>query len=244
MQTALVTGASSGIGLAISEFLAGRGIRVYGLARRFQNSCDSIEDICDNFRKQDSNMFIKVKCDISNVNELVECIKKITRKQKINILVNCAGIGVFGPHEQLNPYIIDEMVSVNLTAPLIITNLLLRQLKESQGIVINISSTAAKKISTHGCAYAATKAGLSHFSDSLFHEVRKTGVKVVTICPDITKTEFYKNADFKEFDDEYCFLLAEDIVKAVDFILSCREGIVARELTLMPQKFRIDRKKQ
>lgn len=244
MKTALVTGASSGIGLAISQYLAGRGIKVYGIARRFENACADFEDSNVNHEEHNDNMLVKVKCDISNTEELVKCIKKISKKQKIDILVNCAGIGIFGPHEQLDPLAIEQMVSVNLTAPLIIANLLLRHLKETKGIIINISSTAAKKISTYGCAYAATKAGLSHFSDSLFHEARKSGVRVVTIFPDITKTEFYKNADFKECDDEYCFLFAEDIVRAVDFALSCREGAVTRELTLMPQKFRIDRKKQ
>lgn len=244
MKTAVVTGASSGIGLAISQYLVGKGIKVFGIARRFENACQNSEDICKITGRRDSPMFIKVKCDISNVEELVQCIKIISQNERINILVNCAGIGIFGPHEQLNPFTINQMVSVNLTAPLIITNLLLRRLKETRGIIINISSTAAKKISTHGCAYAATKAGLSHFSDSLFHEVRKTGVRVVTICPDITKTEFYNNADFKEYDDEQCFLFAEDIVKAVDFVLSCRHGAVAKELILMPQKFRIERKKE
>ena len=114
------------------------------------------------------------------------------------------------------------MVALNLEAPLILTNLLLRDLKKNQGFVINISSVTAKKSSPIGCAYAATKAGLSHFSHSLFDEVRKYGVKVVSIHPDMTKTPFYDNANFREGDDEDMFITPECVAEAVEAVINAR----------------------
>ena len=77
---------------------------------------------------------------------------------------------------------------------MIITNLLLRDLKKNKGTIINISSITAGKANPHGCAYGATKAGLTSFSHSLFEEARKYGVRVVNLEPDMTDTKLYRNA--------------------------------------------------
>ena len=122
-------------------------------------------------------------------------------------------------------------------------SLLLREIKKSAGFIINISSITAKKSSTHGCAYAATKAGLSHFATSLFDEVRKSGVKVVTIHPDITKTPFYDDLDFMYGDDAQSYIMPESVAQAVENILKQPEGTVISELTIRPQKHMISRKK-
>lgn len=73
----------------------------------------------------------------------------------------------------MNPEKIHSMVSTNLEIPMVLCNVLLRDLKKNKGIIINISSVTAKYISTYGCAYAATKAGLTHFSESLFQKSEK-----------------------------------------------------------------------
>lgn len=80
---------------------------------------------------------------------------------------------------------------------MIITNLLLRDLKKNKGTIINISSITAEKTNPHGCAYGATKAGLTSFSHSLFEEARKYGVRVVNLEPDMTDTNLYRNADLQ-----------------------------------------------
>ena len=134
------------------------------------------------------------------------------------------------------------MVRTNLEAPLVLCQLLLRTLKRNRGTIISISSITAKKISTHGCAYAATKAGLSHFFNSLFEEVRKYGVKVATIHPDITKTSFYDNLDFTYDDDREAALLPEQIADAVEYVLKAGDNLVVNDITLRPQINRIKRK--
>lgn len=227
MKAAIITGASSGIGLAISKLLLKNKYKVYGIGRDFTKTDMDAED------------FIKINCDITKRTALTAIIKEIKRKDDIHILVNNAGAGYFGPHEELNPEKIHEMVSVNLEAPLIITQLLLRDLKKHQGYIFNISSVTAKKSNTHGCAYGATKAGLTSFSDSLFDEVRKYGVKVVSIHPDMTKTNFYRNANFSEAAAPDTYLLPEEVAQIIDMILNQREGMLISEITLKPQKHQI-----
>jgi len=231
MKTAILTGASKGIGLALAKRLIVLGYKVYGLSRSFENTNFSHEH------------FIPIECDIMNTNQLIKVINSIeSQEPEINLLVNNAGVGFFGPHEQLKVQDIQTMVRTNLEAPLILCKLLLRSLKKSQGMILSISSVTAKKISTHGCAYAATKAGLTHFSSSLFEEIRKTGVKVTTIHPDITKSSFYDHLDFTYEDSEDTVILEEQIADAVEYVLSNSSNLVVNEITLRPQKNRIRRK--
>ncbi|HEX2927497.1 MAG TPA: SDR family oxidoreductase [Ruminiclostridium sp.] len=231
MKTAILTGASKGIGLAISKRLVSLGYKVYGIARSFQNTDYLHEN------------FIRLECDVLNTPELTRIIKNIEANEpEINLLVNNAGVGFFAPHEQLKINDIQTMVRTNLEAPLILCQLLLRALKKSMGTIISISSVTAKKISTHGCAYASTKAGLSHFSASLFEEVRKYGVKVTVIHPDITSSNFYDGLDFTYTDEADTVLLEEQIADAVEYVAGCSENMVVNDITLRPQKNRIKRK--
>lgn len=231
MKIAIITGASSGIGLGISKLLIQMGYKVYGLSRNFSKT--RFEDI----------QFIKIECDVTETKELEAHIQSIkNNEEKIDLLVNNAGIGYFGPHEQMSPKKIHQMVAANFEAPLVITHLLLRNLKASKGTIINISSITAKKISTHGCVYGATKAGLSHFGQSLFEEVRKSGVKVTTIHPDMVKTDFFRNSDFREGDEEDTYVSVEAITEAVKNILNLGVGMVMSEITIRPQRNVIKRK--
>lgn len=233
MDTAIVTGASSGIGLSIAKALLKLNYKVYGFGRDFSK--------CKNDFTNQSN-FIPISCDLMNTSLLCEKIKKISKAESIKILVNNAGIGYFGPHEELSPRKIHEIVTINLEIPLLLSQLLLRQLKKIQGYIINISSIEAKKSSVYGCAYGATKAGLTHFSESLFDETRKYGVKVVTIHPDMTKTDFYRNSNFKESEDFDTYIAPEEVAQAINMILSQRESLVCTDITLRPQKHKIMRK--
>ena len=148
---------------------------------------------------------------------------------------------ITGLHEELNPKKYRELVRINLEVPMILAQLLLRQLKKHAGWVLNISSVTAAKTNPHGCAYGATKAGLSSFSASLFEEARKYGVKVVTISPDLTKTNLYRHADFREGEEADTYLLPEEVADAAGYVLGQREGMVITDITIRPQKHQIRR---
>lgn len=232
-NTAIVTGASSGIGLAVSKTLCKLGYEVFGIGRNFHVDYEAAL-LTDSFHT--------IICDLLDTEKLCTAVKKIAAQKCVTVLVNNAGTAYYGLHEELNAKKIQQMVRTNLEAPMILTNLLLRDLKKNKGYVINISSVTAGSSNPHGCAYGATKAGLSSFSRSLFDEARKYGVKVVTISPDMTKTNLYRNANFKEGEEEESYLLPEEVAGAVEYVLSQREGLVVSDITLKPQIHRITRK--
>ncbi len=231
-KAAIVTGASSGIGYAISRKLCELGYEVFGFGRAFKK-----ESFCE-------NEFHPVVCDVLDTEKLCACVRGIMSKYSVYILVNNAGVGYYGLHEELSPAKIKEIVRTNLEAPMILTQQLLRHLKKNAGYVVNIASVTANETNPHGCAYGATKAGLASFSHSLFDEARKYGIKVITIFPDMTKTRLYRNADFCQGDEMESFLLPEEVADAVEFAICQREGIVVSDITIKPQIRRIKRKKK
>lgn len=230
-EAAIVTGASSGIGAAIAKRLCELGYDVFGFGRDFEKG-ELVE----------TGTFHPVICDLLDTDRLCACVKEIATHHQVRILVNNAGVGYYGLHEELSPPKIKALVRTNLEVPMILTQQLLRQFKKHAGVIINISSVTAGGSNPHGCAYGATKAGLTSFSHSLFDEARKYGVKVVTIAPDMTKTDLYRNADFREGDEEESYLLPEEVADAVEYVLNQRDGVVVTDLTLKPQLHRIRRK--
>lgn len=207
-KKAIVTGYSSGIGKAISELLEECGYTIIRLESRLEDT-----------------------------SSLEKEVKEILKYHKINLLVNCAGIGVFEPHEELSVGKIKELIDVNLTAPIILSNLLLRSLKQQQGHIINITSIEATKHSKFSALYTATKSGLRDFGLCLFEEVRKSGVRVTNINPDITQTSFFDELRFQPSQNQKSFLVPQTIAKAVIDVIRI-DGVVT-DLTIRPQKFEI-----
>jgi NADP-dependent 3-hydroxy acid dehydrogenase YdfG len=228
-KTALVTGSSSGIGEAICRKLLTLGYTVYGIARREQTHIQGTK-------------FHPVVCDITDTVSLEQTIKKILQHNDIDLLIHSAGLGRFEPHEELSPLQLKQIIDTNLTAPVILSSLALRSLKRTKGTIINITSIEALKASKFSAAYSASKAGLHHFGLCLFEEVRKSGVNVISIHPDMTQTPFFDELHFKPSEDVQMHLKPDDIAGAVEDILSMREGVSITELTIRPQYFGIKKK--
>lgn len=231
-KTAIVTGASSGIGREIAKVLCGMEYEVYGIGRNFEQGA----------AEEQKGRFHPVVCDLLDTQKLCGAVKEIAADGSVQLLVNNAGAAYYGLHEELNPRKISEMVRTNLEAPMILAQQLLRDLKKNKGCIVNIESVTACQSNPHGCAYGATKAGLHSFSHSLFDEARKYGVSVVSISPDMTKTALYRNADFTVGEETESYLLPEEVAQAVAFVLRQREGLVVSEITLRPQLHRIAKK--
>ena len=228
-EYAIVTGASSGIGEAIAKSLCLEGYIVYGFGR--------------NFKEIDIRGFYPVQTDMLQTELFINRIDEIidNEKRSLKILVNAAGVGYYGLHQDLSIEQIQTMVRTNLEIPMLLTSRLLPVLKKNNGILINVSSVTAYGNNPHGCAYGATKAGLSSFSSSVFEENRKQGLRVITVHPDITKTSLYRNADFDIEEEEGCYLLPEDVADPV--IAAIRsEHTGEMELSIRPQLHRIHRK--
>ena len=209
----ILTGASSGIGKAIKEEL-----------KEFE-----IITICRN---------CDIKVDFNDIEE----VKKIKTKDIKGIIHN-AGVGYFGQFEDIKIEYIQEMINVNFLAPMIITKNHLKEIKKNSGFIINISSTSSRSPSKFGVVYSATKAAINQFSSSLFEEVRKNKVKVCTILPDLTLTNFHKNTFFKPSKEELAHIKPTDIAKIIKDIIYSPSNIVINEIVIKPQIFKIDKTK-
>jgi len=229
-KIAVVTGASSGIGKEICKRLLALEYKVIGISRGITD-----EDFVN------SN-FTAMQANLSDEKSTLQTCENL-KKESIDILVNCAGFGRFEPHEELSAKTITDMTFLNLTAPLLLTNSLLRTLKKNDGYLININSIEAIKTSKFAGVYSATKAGLKAFSDSLFEETRKSGLSVTNINPDMTQTSFYDELRFDTSDKEEERLLTSDIADAIEHILTMRKGAVISDYTIRSLKFGISKKR-
>ncbi len=231
MDVALVTGASSGIGLAIARRLVEMDYTVYGFARDHGKA---------SFRH---DRYRPIDCDITDTPGLVACTGALLRQTGgLKILINNAGVGFFGPHATMAPDRIERMVRTNLVAPMVLTRATLRHLEESKGFIVNIASTAALNPGPFGAAYGATKAGLHQFGQALFSEVRKSGVRVVTLYPDMTRTPFYDHADFEPCEAPDAHITPECVADAVAQAVDQRAGTVITQIVIRPQRTQIRRK--
>ena len=236
-EAAIVTGASSGIGAAISARLCKMGYEVFGIGRSFGSSfAEQFPDAADN------PLFHAVVCDLLDTEKMLKLVRGIAAEATVTLLVNNAGSAYYGLHEELSPKKIQKMVRTDLEVPMILSQQLLRGFKKNKGCIVNIASVTAQQSNPHGCAYGAVKAGLASFSCSLFDEARKYGVRVATVSPDMTKTELYRNADFTVGEETESYLLPQDVAEAVAYIVGQREGVAVSEVTLRPQYHRIRRK--
>ena len=225
MKSAIITGASSGIGLECSKKLLDLGYNVYGVSRDF-GKCDLAHE-----------RFTPLSYDLRDTKEL----KKL-KIPKLKVLINSAGVGHFAPHEELGVEQIKEMIELNLTAPLLLSKLFLRDLKLNSGYIFNINSISGIQPALFGAAYGASKAGLRHFGTSLFKEARKSGLKVVNINPDITNTPFFDELHFEPSNDPLCYIEPSDIANVIEDVLKLRDGSVITDITIEPQKFQIRKK--
>jgi short-subunit dehydrogenase len=228
---AVITGSSSGIGHAITHELLSNGWKVVGMSRRAPEQTDP--------------EYHHITLDLTDTKKLTETIPTIIKEHgAVSLLVNNAGVGHFAPHEELSVRQIEELVQLNLLAPLLLTRGFLRSLKETRGTIISIGSFSAHEASSFGAAYAATKAGLEHFQRSLFDEVRKSGVKVTTITPDITRTPFYDHLPFYPEEDSAVAVTPECVARAVMQVLSQREGTVTTQVTLRPERLQLGKRRR
>lgn len=230
MRKVVVTGASSGIGKEIARRLLLLDYAVIGISRGVKK---------EDFNSQN---FTPLQADLTDERLTLEICKKLSNED-IYMLINCAGFGRFEPHEELDNKTITNMVFLNLTAPMLLANALLRDLKKNGGYLININSIEALRSSKFAGVYGATKAGLKAFGDSLFEETRKSSLSVTNINPDMTHSNFYNSLRFETSLHEDEKLLASDIADAVEHILSMRKGAVVSEYTIRSLNFGISKKK-
>ncbi len=242
-RTALVTGVSSGIGRSILLLLLENGCQVHGVVKTEQSKEKLDTELSALLPPERAKRCFLHVCDLRSTGAIETLAHSLhTENIRPDILVLNAGVGLYGPHEELSVEGLSELSAVNFTAPLLLTNLFLRDIKKAEGHILFLSSvTAAKNNNTHGCAYGATKAGITSFAKSLFEETRKYGVRVTVLAPDMTRTALYRNASFDASSKEDASLSPEEVAEYALFALTSRYGANLTELTIQPQRHRLER---
>ena len=187
--SALITGASAGIGREFARQLAGRAASLVLVARRLER----LEELRDELTKIDPNLNVHCRAvDLSQQNgieQLVEWLGHIGIA--IDLLINNAGLGDRGTFATAEPERVRQMLAVNIVAVTMLTHALLPgMIEKRRGAILNVSSTAGFLPIRKLAVYAATKAYVTNFSDGIRAEVRKQGVVVSALCPGPVDTEF------------------------------------------------------
>jgi short-subunit dehydrogenase len=195
-KTALVTGASSGIGRAFTYALARQGAKLLLVAR----SHDKLRDLAAELRRDYACDADFLTVDLS----AADAVNTIDRHLKatgtfVDALINNAGFAAYGPFETIPLTRQRDEVLVNCIAAIELTHLLLPGMQaRSSGAVINVASTAAFQPDPYMAVYGATKAFLLSFSEAVWAENRHRGIRVVALCPGATQTAFFDVVGAKE----------------------------------------------
>lgn len=195
-NAALITGASSGIGLELAKIFARNGHNLV-LVARSENTLNELK------KKFEEEFDIKVKVIVQDLKyynaptAIYDAVK--LADINVNILVNNAGFGTYGKFSETDLEAELEMIQVNITALTHLTKLFLKDMIENNnGRIMNVASTAAFQPGPLMAVYFATKAYVLSFSEALDEELHGTKIKVMALCPGPTKTNFQKNANIEE----------------------------------------------
>lgn len=192
---ALITGASSGIGLAMAEALARRGHNLLLVARQR----DTLETIALELTQRFGVEVLLRACDLGEPLRLSGFLLELEEgERRIDLLVNCAGIGTSGPFLAQDWGTEQDLIELNILALTrlchTVGNLMAVQ---GGGQILNVASVAAFQPGPWMSTYYASKAYVLHFSEGLREELKKTGIKVSVLCPGPTRTAFFDTAQLR-----------------------------------------------
>jgi 3-oxoacyl-[acyl-carrier protein] reductase len=229
-QTALVTGSTEGIGRAIAFSLGKAGYRVAVCAR----TAAKVETLLKELAAIGITAAGRA-CDVGDEAQVAALVAHVTeRLGPVDVLVNNAGMGVIRPFGEITVAEWDAVMSTNLRSLFLVTRAVLPGMRQrKQGAVVNISSLAGKRGFPGGTAYSASKHAILGFSESLMLEVRKEGIRVVTICPGSVDTKMIHAQDLFEKDPAR-ILKPEDVATAVLNVLQLPPRATISELEIRP----------
>jgi hypothetical protein len=211
-KTALVTGASYGIGESFARRLAADGANLIITAR----SRDRLESLAAELRDRHRVRVTVIEADLARPDTAVEIFNFTqSARLQVDLLVNNAGFGLVGDFARQPREKLVEMIQVNVTALVELAHLYLQPMLERQsGAIINLASTASFQAVPYFGVYAATKAFILIFSESLWAECSGSNIRVLALCPGPTATHFQNVAGTSHRRLPERMQTAEEVVEA------------------------------
>lgn len=231
-KTAIVTGASSGIGEATARLLAGKGCNVILAARRR----DRLESLTSELGEEQT---LAVPTDVTDPSACAALIgQAVERFGSLDVLVNNAGLGLYGPITEADPEDWRRMFDVNVLGVLYTTQAAVRQmLRQGSGHVVFISSLAGRRVPRpDATVYAATKHAITAVAEGLKMELNEKGIRVTSVEPGLVRTEFPESSypSAKEYYAEkgYAPLEAQDVASAVLYAIEQPSRVSVEEVLI------------
>lgn len=204
MKTAVVTGASSGIGEAFAKALAERGMRVILVARRRER----LETLKENIETKGGHADVW-PADLTGTDEVKTLCEQL-RQEPVDLLINNAGFGLYGPVLETDPDREQAMIQLNISSLIALTRAVLpKMVEQKDGGILFVASTASFLPTPYMTGYGATKAFVLHYGEGLATELKGTGVTITTVCPGSTQSEFAQQAGFRQTNP----MAAEEVVR-------------------------------
>jgi NADP-dependent 3-hydroxy acid dehydrogenase YdfG len=232
-KTAVVTGASSGIGEATARLLAGEGCNVVLAARRE-----------DRLKSLAAELGVEALAAPTDVTDPAACAALVARTVErfgsLEILVNNAGLGLYGSIPEGDPDDWRRMFDVNVLGVLYSTRAAVRHmLARGTGDVVFVSSLAGRRVpAPDGTVYAATKHAITAVAEGLRLDVHEKGIRVINVEPGLVRTEFPENTypDAREYYAQKGFtpLEAKDVAAAVLYAVSQPARVSLNEVAVRP----------
>ncbi len=233
-RTAVVTGATSGLGAATSRLLVAEGWRVVGTGRRAERLAAMGEELGDAFHA--------AAFDITDGEAMRAALDALPATFRgVDLLVNNAGRGLgtdLAPDASLADW--EATIATNVTALVAMTHRLLPVLIERRGTIVNLASTMANWPGPGNVVYSATKAFVRQFSLGLRSDLAGTGVRVTSLEPGLTETEFHdvRSGGGREAHDAFYggagALRPEDVARTIAWIVSLPPHVNVNSLEIMP----------
>jgi len=192
---AIITGASSGIGAAIAKKLCATNIEVLAVSR----SAQKLNKTKLTLPKKAQLHYSPLAADIRKPQDRNKIIERIPKSGRI-LLVNNAGVGYFSEFHKLTSQKINEIINTNLVGTISLTHLLLKKAHKYQQVDIAFVTSLAGKIGFPGLSvYSATKFAIEGFTDALRSEYKDKSIRIMTLRPGVTNTNFFVNAKMSKF---------------------------------------------
>ncbi len=229
-DTALITGASRGLGAALARELAARGYRLLLVARRL----DELNALAATLRGAHGATVETLGADLTDPAAPQRCADAATQRLgSVDVLINNAGFGHYKPLADWTAREISDCNALNLTAPMLLAHALLPgMVARRRGMVVNVASDLARRYLANMAPYVATKFGLLGFSGSLLREVKDHGVKVTAVLPGIIDTAFGGGAQGSRGASGA--LRPAVVATQIADLLALPDNVILDELTIHP----------